>query len=70
MKLIRKAVELTHTGTKRAPTTICLIHNLPPKRAYNEPPKKPFIGEVTAYINKAVFNNEPRLQNILNLKEL
>ena len=58
---MKKAVALTKTGTKRAPITICLIHSLPPNLAYKLPPKKPFIGEVTAYMKIAVFNKDPRL---------
>ncbi len=61
MKLMKKAVELTRTGTKRAPITICFIHSFPPNRAYKLPPKKPLIGEVTAYMKIAVFSKEPRL---------
>lgn len=62
MKLMKKAVMLTMAGTKSAPVTICLIHSFPPRRAYKDPPKKPLMGDVTAYMKMAVFRSDPRLK--------
>ena len=61
MKLMKIAVMLIIPGKSKAPMTICRIHSLPPSLAYRPPPKKPFIGDVTAYMKMAVFNRDPLL---------
>lgn len=62
MKLMKNAVPHTKVGTKNVDTNICRIHTLPPWRAYNEPPKYPFTGDVAAYTKIVVDNIDPRLK--------
>ena len=47
-------------GDEEGKSTICLIHTLPPMRAYSEPPKYPLTGAVAAYTKMAVERSEPR----------
>ena len=61
MKLMEKAVPQTNMGSKEAEINIWRIHSLPPSRENKPPPKKPFTGAVTAYMNIVVLSREPRL---------
>lgn len=58
---MKNAVPQTNVGTKNVDTNICRIQTFPPCRAYNEPPKYPFTGDVAAYTKIAVDNIDPRL---------
>lgn len=58
---MKNAVPHTNTGNINADNSICFIQIFPPIRAYKEPPKYPFTGDVAAYTNIAVDSNEPRL---------